>query len=58
MSYVDELYMQGIPEDQYGAATGRGTDFAAHIVRSYIDMCDMVNCSYMILFLDLVNDTV
>ena len=36
---VTPVYQQHIPEAQHGAVAGRGTDYAAHLVRCFIDYC-------------------
>eukprot|EP00973_Karenia_brevis_P064031 8898454-Karenia_brevis.AAC.1 len=35
--YVESYYYKCIPPEQCGAAAGRGTDFATHVIRSAID---------------------
>ena len=35
-------YNTQMPADQYGATSGRGTDFASHIVRSFIEFCNIM----------------
>ena len=52
--YVDPVYNVRIPVDQFGATAGRGTDFAHHILRSFIDRANKLGHSFFILFLDLV----
>ena len=51
--YVEPLYYKYIPVEQCGAARGRGTDLATHVVRSAIDYAMILNMSVAILFLDL-----
>lgn len=43
-----------MPRNQFGAVSGRRTDFATHIVRSFIEYCRIASLSLFILFVDLV----
>eukprot|EP00973_Karenia_brevis_P085828 11905929-Karenia_brevis.AAC.1 len=52
--YVDPIYNVKVPIDQHGATAKRGTDFAHHIVRSFIDYANMAKLSFFVLFLDLI----
>jgi DNA-directed RNA polymerase subunit RPC12/RpoP len=52
--YINPHYNKHMPTEQFGAVSGRGTDFATHIIRSFIEMCSMNASSYFILFVDLV----
>ena len=47
------LYESRMPRDQFGAVSGRSTDFATHIVRSLFDNCHSAALSFFILFVDL-----
>ena len=49
-----EKYETAMPQSQYGAVNGRGTDFATHLVRSFLDYCSIASLSVFILFVDLV----
>eukprot|EP00973_Karenia_brevis_P036315 5008051-Karenia_brevis.AAC.1 len=51
--YVDPYYYACIPMEQCGAAAGRGTDLATHVIRSAIDYACMLGLSIAILFIDL-----
>jgi len=46
-------YLDYVHTEQCGCIPGRGTDFATHLVRSFIDDCRLLSLSYFILFLDL-----
>ena len=35
--FLEPSYHANMPEDQFGATAGRGTDFAHHILQSYLD---------------------
>ena len=52
--FVDPAYTEHMPEDQHGAVSGRGSDFASHTVRSFIEFCLLSTRSFFILFVDLV----
>lgn len=52
--YVEPIYNAHMPADQFGATSGRGTDFAHHILQSYLDYCTLAKLCVFILFLDLV----
>ena len=43
-----------MPRDQFGVVSGRGTDFASHIVRSFIEYTMHASLSYFVLLVDLV----
>eukprot|EP00973_Karenia_brevis_P095956 12429960-Karenia_brevis.AAC.1 len=43
-----------MPDTQFGATAGGGTDFASHIVRSFLEYCLCASLSYFVLFVDLV----
>eukprot|EP00973_Karenia_brevis_P041248 5707776-Karenia_brevis.AAC.1 len=51
--YVEPYYYTCIPPEQCGAAAGRGTDLATHVIRSAIDYATLCNLSIAILFIDL-----
>ena len=51
--YVDPFYNAAMPQTQCGAVAGRGTDFATHFLRSFIDICNLRTMSYAILYVDL-----
>ena len=51
---IDTAYCKGIPQDQYGAAKERSTDFATHVLLSFIAVCNACAMSYFVLFVDLV----
>ena len=53
-AHVDPIYNAEMPTEQFGATSGRGTDFASHIVRSFLEYCLLASLSYFILFVDLV----
>eukprot|EP00973_Karenia_brevis_P000115 15107-Karenia_brevis.AAC.1 len=52
-TYVDPYYYAGIPKEQCGAAAGRGTDLATHVIRSAIDYASLQGLAISILFIDL-----
>ena len=49
----ESQYMSYIPKEQFGCAAGRGTIFATHLLRSFIDHCNLVSASFFVLFVDL-----
>ena len=53
-AHLRPRYNIHMPTDQFGATSGKGTDFASHIVRSFIDMCNALSLSFFILIVDLV----
>eukprot|EP00973_Karenia_brevis_P017134 2353514-Karenia_brevis.AAC.1 len=46
-------YEQFVHEEQCGCIRGRGTEYATHLVRSFIDYCSIQGLSFFVLFLDL-----
>ena len=52
--HVQEPYSNGVPSTQFGAVKGRGTDFASHTVRSFIEYCRQSSLSYAVVFVDQV----
>ena len=54
MRIFDPIYNREMPTEHFGATTGRGTDFATHVVRTFLDMCMALSLSFFILFIDLV----
>ena len=52
--HIDPLYDRGMPASQYGAVARRGTDFANHIVQSFISGAALTSSCVFILFVDLV----
>ena len=46
-------YEKYVHEEQCGCMRGRGTEFATHIVRSFIDYCSMGDLCFLVLFVDL-----
>ena len=46
-------YERYIPEEQFGACRGRGTDFASRLSHTFLSLCKMFNMSAAILFVDL-----
>ena len=53
-SCIDPAYESHMPQSQFGAVRGRGTDMASHIVRSAIDAAKLLHLSLFVLFVDLV----
>lgn len=53
-SELEPKHQKNSPCDQYGGMAAGGTDFAHHVVLSFIDYCKMFHFSYFLLFLDLV----
>ena len=51
---VEPEYGANVPDNQYGAVAGRGTDFASHIISSAIAAASLSQWSIFILFVDLV----
>ena len=51
---VEPHYNSNMPECQNGAVAGRGRDFAAHVIRTVMDLASMSSLSIFILFVDLV----
>lgn len=47
-SRIDDIYSTYIPTEQFGCAKGRGTIFATHLLRSFIDYCSLVSWSFLI----------
>ena len=52
--HIDPLYNAGMPKSQYGAVPKRGTDFAHHILQSFIATSVLSSSSVFILFVDLI----
>ena len=50
---VEPYYMSYIPREQFGCASARGTVFATHLLRSFIDYCSILSASFFVLFIDL-----
>ena len=50
---IDVQYNLKIPQDQYGATKGRGTDFATHIITSMAAVAKLMEWSIFLLFIDL-----
>ena len=48
------FYMKAVGSDQFGATPLRGSDFASHILRSFIDLALARGMSCFILFCDLI----
>ena len=46
-------YEAAVHEEQCGCISHRGTEFATHLVRSFIDYCHVNKMCYFILFVDL-----
>ena len=51
---VEPCYNRHLPECQHGAVAGKGTDLAAHMIRSLLDLANLARLSIFILFIDLV----
>lgn len=43
-----------MPQEQFGATPDRGTDFAAHVLSTFVEFCNTAGLSYFVLFIDLV----
>ena len=52
--HIFPAYKDNMPADQFGATSGRGTDMASHIVRTFIAHCTAAKLSMFVLFVDLV----
>ena len=48
-----DSYEGFVHEEQCGCIRGKGTEFATHIIRSFIDYCHMSGLCFFVLFLDL-----
>ena len=53
-SRVMGCYASGMPDSQHGAVPGRSTDFATHLVRSFLDHARRLRRSVFVIFIDLV----
>ena len=51
---IDPPYEAGVPRAQCGAVPGRGTEEAAHVVRTIIDWAKLRKLCLVVLFIDLV----
>ena len=51
---LEPLYQASIPNTQFGAVAGGGTDYPHHMVRSAIDHAAAHNLSICVVFIDLV----
>ena len=50
---IEPNYNKYIPQEQFGCVSARGTIFATHIVRSFLDYCSMLSLCSFVLFVDL-----
>ena len=50
---VRDLYEVGMPSCQYGAVRKRGTDFASHVVLSFLEYCKVCSLCAFVLYVDL-----
>ena len=57
-SHINPHYEKAMPRSQDGAVSKRGTDFAHHILRSFIDISAAMSLSIFVLFVDLARLTV
>jgi hypothetical protein len=51
---IDPIYERKVPETQFGAVRGRGTDMATHIALSSAHYAQVMQLSIAMIFLDLV----
>ena len=50
---IKPQYEAGMPASQFGAVSRRGTDFASHVVLTFIDRCKALQLCTFILYVDL-----
>ena len=51
--HIDEQCFRYLPNEQFGGTKHRGTTFATHLVRTFIDHCRLRSLSCFVLFIDL-----
>ena len=53
--YVKPQFEAHLPLEQCGGVSGKGTDFANHLIRTCIDLCNLTSKCMFILYIDLTN---
>ena len=48
-----DIYNKYVPEEEYGCFAKCGTTFAIHLLRTFVDYCNLVAWSFFVLFIGL-----